>query len=322
MSIFRNLVWFIKGMKEYTRSGYASASKDFISTDLDLPITGMSYMITGANSGLGKATALALAKKGGTIHMVCRNKERGEEAKAEIINLSSNENVYLHQLDTSKPKDIYQFTKSFQESGQTLDVLINNAGCMINTREITEDGLEVNFATNTLGTHILTTALIPVLSNSMKPRVIIVSSGGMLTQTLKTKDLQFEKMKPFDGTMAYAQNKRQQIIMTEQYAKMFPKIYFYSMHPGWADTPAVQSAMPQFYEKMKNKLRTVEEGADTVIWLAVADGPLKAKNGSFFQDRQAVSTHLPLAWTKSTVQEDESLMLQLDTITKQFDVQP
>ena len=87
-----------------------------------------------------------------------------------------------------------------------------------------------------------------------RPRVITVSSGGMLTNKLDADDLQCEK-KSFDGTMVYAQNKRQQIVMTEKWAKKYEKIQFTTMHPGWADTPAVRSAMPSFYEKMKDKLR-------------------------------------------------------------------
>ena len=81
-----------------------------------------------------------------------------------------------------------------------------------------------------------------------------MSSGGMLTQKMDSDDLQCEK-KSFDGTMVYAQNKREQIIMTEKWAKKYPGIQFTTMHPGWADTPAVRSAMPGFYEKMKDKLR-------------------------------------------------------------------
>lgn len=195
---------------------------------------------------------------------------------------------------------------------------MNNAGCMINARELTEDGLEKNFATNTLGTHILTTALIPLLLKSSRPRVIIVSSGGMLVQSLNINDLQVEKMKPFDGTMVYAQNKRQQVVMTEHYAKKFPNIHFSSMHPGWSDTPAVRSSMPDFYEKMKNRLRTVEEGADTIVWLALSEAAIKQPSGLFFQDRTAVSTHLPLAWTKSTPQQNEQLINELDRIAANF----
>lgn len=318
MSIFRNTVWFIKGLKEYTRGGYQSASKNFNAKDLEVDVTGQSFVITGANSGLGKATALAIAKKGGTVHLVCRNRERGEAAKTEIAETTGNQNVHLHQLDTSKPRDIYSFVHTFESAGNSVDVLINNAGCMINTRELTEDNLEKNFATNTLGTHILTTALIPLLLKSASPRVVIVSSGGMLVQTLNINDLQFEKLKPFDGTMAYAQNKRQQVVMTEQYAKKYPNIHFSSMHPGWADTPAVQMSMPDFHAKMKTRLRTVEEGADTIIWLAISEAAIKQQSGLFFQDRTAVSTHLPLAWTKSTPQQNEQLMTELDRIAGTF----
>ncbi|CAG2069075.1 unnamed protein product, partial [Timema podura] len=82
---------------------------------------------------------------------------------------------------------------------------------MVNSREVDVDGLERNFATNTLGPHILTKLLIPALKKSDKPRILMVSSGGMLVQKLNAEDLQFEKMAPFDGTMAYSQNKRQQV---------------------------------------------------------------------------------------------------------------
>jgi len=140
----------------------------------------------------------------------------------------------------------------------------------------------------------------------------------MLVQKLNTEDLQFEKMSPFDGTMAYAQNKRQQIVMTEQYAKQQPSIHFASMHPGWADTPAVRNSMPDFYEKMKNKLRSVSEGADTLVWLALVSRDKLKESGLFWQDRVPVSKHLPLAWTKSSEQDEAKLMGSLDSFFKQF----
>ena len=76
--------------------------------------------------------------------------------------------------------------------------------------------------------------------------------------------------------------------------------------------------MPEFYEKMKNKLRTVEEGADTIVWLAVSPAARQAKSGDFFQDRVAVSEHLPLAWSKSKVEEDKKLMKILDGYYEKF----
>jgi len=311
MSIYRNTVWLVKGLREYTCGGFTSAAKGFNQEDLDVDCNGKAYMITGANSGIGKQTALEIAKRGGTIHMVCRNPEYGEEAKKELRKLSDNSEIYLHILDMSKPRDVTKFVKKFNDENERLDVLINNAGCMVNTRELTEDNLEKNFATNTLGTFLITSGLVSLLGKSEEPRVVTVSSGGMLVQKLDVDDLQFEKMSPFDGTMAYAQNKRQQVVMTEEWAKQHKDIHFSVMHPGWADTPAVRSSMPDFYEKMRDKLRTVEQGADTVVWLAIAKNPAQMPSGLFWQDRASVATHLPLAWSRATSQEKERLTNQL-----------
>ncbi|XP_015247691.1 PREDICTED: dehydrogenase/reductase SDR family member 12 [Cyprinodon variegatus] len=216
----------------------------------------------------------------------------------------------------SSARQVWAFAQSFSENNQ-LHVLINNAGCMVNQRELTEEGLEKNFATNTLGTYILTTALIPALKKVEDPRVITVSSGGMLTQKLNVSDLQFEKGS-FDGTMAYAQNKRQQVILTERWASQHKEIHFSSMHPGWADTPAVQSSMPSFHAKMQSKLRTEAMGADTVVWLAVSAAAIKQPSGLFFQDRKPVATHLPLAYSRGSPQDEEQLLTALEEFAQKF----
>ncbi|XP_054887954.1 dehydrogenase/reductase SDR family member 12 [Poeciliopsis prolifica] len=316
MSFYRNAVWFVKGLQEYTKSGYEAAAKHFSPADLDVNLSDRCFMVTGANSGIGKATAQEIAKRGGTVHMVCRNKERAETAKGEIVAQSKNENVHVHIVDMSSARQVWEFAQSFSQNNK-LHVLINNAGCMVNQRELTEEGLEKNFATNTLGTYILTTALIPALKKVEDPRVITVSSGGMLTQRLNVDDLQFEKG-TFDGTMAYAQNKRQQVILTERWASQHKEIHFSSMHPGWADTPAVQSSMPSFHAKMQTKLRTEAMGADTVVWLAVSPAAVKLPSGQFFQDRKPVATHLPLASSRSSPQEEEKLLAALEEFAQKF----
>ncbi|XP_019731253.1 dehydrogenase/reductase SDR family member 12 isoform X2 [Hippocampus comes] len=316
MSMYRNAVWFMKGLQEYTKSGYEAAAKTFVASDMDVNLNGRSFLITGANSGLGKATAQEIASRGGTVHMVCRNKGRAEAAQKEIMELSKNQNVHIHIVDMSSARQVWEFAQSFSQRND-LHVLINNAGCMVNQRELTEEGVEKNFATNTLGTYILTTAFLPALKKAKDPRVVTVSSGGMLTQKLNVDDLQFEKG-AFDGTMAYAQNKRQQVILTERWATQHKDIHFSSMHPGWADTPAVQSSMPSFHAKMKNKLRTEAMGADTVVWLAVSEAAAKQPSGLFFQDRRAVATHLPLAWSKSTTEDQDKLLAALHDLALKF----
>jgi len=320
MSIYRNSIWFAKGLKEYTQNGYLSAAKSFVSGDLEVDCSGKEYMITGSNSGIGKQAALEIAKRGGKIHMVCRNPKAAAEAKDELVEGSGNSDIQVHILDMSDPRAVHTFASKFKAENSSLDVLINNAGCMSDPRSVSEDtGLEKNFATNTLGPHILTEALVPMMTKQSDPRVIMVSSGGMLTHKLDANDLQTEN-KTFDATMVYAQNKRQQVIMTEQYAKKYPEITFTSMHPGWADTPAVRTSMPSFYNMMKNKLRTVEQGADTIVWLAISRNPEAAKknSGAFFQDRQAVSKHLPLACSQAKPEDEAFLMQQLDDFNEKF----
>ncbi|KAJ3595606.1 hypothetical protein NHX12_004909 [Muraenolepis orangiensis] len=321
MSLYRNLTWFLKGMKEYTRDGYDAASKSFIVEDLSVSHVGRSFMVTGANSGIGKETAAAIAKKGGTVHMVCRNKDKAEMARADIIRESGNTEVHIHILDLSETTQVWEFAETFQRQYPTLNVLINNAGCMINKREKNSIGLEKNFATNTLGVYILTQSLMPLLQKSRDPRVITVSSGGMLVQQLRAHNLQ-SKGGFYRGPKVYAQNKRQQVVLTEHWAKTQPVIHFSAMHPGWVDTPAVSSTMPQFRQMMGERLRSAAQGADTVVWLALSRGAPSTPSGSFFQDRKAVPTHLPMAWTNSSAKDVAKFLVKLETLAQEARPQP
>uniref|UniRef100_A0A8D0ALA7 Dehydrogenase/reductase 12-like a n=1 Tax=Sander lucioperca TaxID=283035 RepID=A0A8D0ALA7_SANLU len=313
-------------MTEFTRNAFLSASKRFVEKDLEVSMAGRAFMITGANSGIGKATAMTIAKKGGTIHMVCRNKDKAEEARADIVKETGNKEVYVHILDLSETKKVWEFAEAFKKKYKALNVLINNAGSIMSQRDTNAEGLEKSFASNVLvmfcfccplGVYILTKSLIPLLEKSADPRVITVSSGGMLVQKLRTGNLQSERGR-YDGTMVYAQHKRQQVVMTEQLAKTHTNIHFSVMHPGWVDTPAVANAMPDFHQSMKDSLRTPEQGADTVIWLAVSEAATTNPSGHFYQDRKMVSTHLPLAWTHSSALEEQKLMSVLEDLAKTF----
>lgn len=315
MSIYRNTVFLIKGMTEFSKSGYEKAAKKFTPGALDVDVSEKVFMVTGASSGLGKAVAIDLAKRGGTVHMVCRNPTKGEEVRQEIIKLTNNEKVHLHIADLSIMADITRLAQDFKQNHKRLDVLVNNGGGMTSERKKTKEGIESNFALNTLGTFHLTMSLLDILSASKPSRVVTVASGGMYTQRLNVEDLEFEKMNPFDEVMAYAQNKRQQVILTEMWQKKYESlgITFYSCHPGWADTPGVREAMPGFYDKLKDVFRTVEQGADTITYLSVAkDIEKKVPPASFVQDRESVSKHLTFAWTTNPESENELLWKRLE----------
>ncbi|XP_062408369.1 DHRS-12_like_SDR_c-like domain-containing protein isoform X1 [Sardina pilchardus] len=317
MSLYRNSAWFLKGLTQFTRNAYVSASKSFVEKDLEPSMAGKTFMITGANSGIGKATAMAIAKKGGTIHMVCRNKDKAEEARAEIVKETGNKEIYVHILDLAETRKVWEFAENFKKKYKTLNVLINNAGCMMTKREVTADGLEKSFASNSLAVYILTKSLIPLLEKSPDPRVVTVTSGGMLVQKLRTGNLQSERGS-YDGTMVYAQNKRQQMVMTEEWAKAHTNIHFSAMHPGWVDTPTVATVMPEFHASMRERLRTPEQGADTAVWLAISEAATAKPSGRFFQDRTMVPAHLPLAWTHSSSLEDQKFMSVMEDLAKKF----
>ncbi|KAM7535633.1 hypothetical protein Aperf_G00000096039 [Anoplocephala perfoliata] len=306
-----------------SRSGFERASKNFQTGELDgIRLDGRVALVTGANSGIGYCCALALARSGAKVHMLCRNSQRAEEAKKSILDAVKDSNISIHGVDMSEPRQVATFCRDFCKENNTLNILINNAGCMVNTRTLNSDGMETNFATNTLATYLITTMLLPLLKSSEDPRVITVSSGGMLTQKLNAHDPELRKdpiaNENFDGASVYAQNKRQQVVMTDMWAEECPEVFFATMHPGWADTPGVAYSMPTFYETMKGKLRTPEQGADTAIWLAMTPRIKEFKSGSFFLDRGPVATHLTLAQTHSTEEEKRSFTAKMATIAEPY----
>jgi NAD(P)-dependent dehydrogenase (short-subunit alcohol dehydrogenase family) len=160
-------------------------------------------IVTGSNSGIGKETALALAKMGATVVMVVRSQERGEKAQREIIRQTGNNSVDLMICDISAMDSIRRFAKEFKNNYKRLDVLVNNAGAMFNKREVTPEGFERTLAVNYLGPFLLTHELLNLLKSSAPSRVINVSSGLAKNGTVDIDDLQSEKN--YRGTKAYSQ---------------------------------------------------------------------------------------------------------------------
>ncbi|KAL5714720.1 hypothetical protein ACHQM5_016643 [Ranunculus cassubicifolius] len=284
---WRSTAFGLYGYLNFTKSAFLEHSKKFKEEDMQTQIEGKNCVVTGANSGIGYATAEGLAKRGANVYMVCRSKERGQAALTKIQADTGNQNVFLE---------------------------VNNAGLLEHNRVTTSEGLELNFAVNVAGTYSLTELMLPLLEKaSPDARVITVASGGMYTSPL-TKDLQFSESQ-FDGTVQYARNKRVQVALTEKWSEKYGNkgIGFYSMHPGWAETPGVSKSLPDFSKMLSGKLRTSEQGADTILWLALQPKE-KLKSGSFYFDRSEAAKHLFLAGTSSSHAAIDSIIESLHSL--------
>ncbi|KAL3898518.1 MAG: hypothetical protein SGCHY_002690 [Lobulomycetales sp.] len=158
--------------------------------------------------------------------------------------------------------------------------------------------------------------MLPTLNKTPGSRIVTVSSGGMYTSKLDPTKLQMGR-DTYDGVKAYADHKRAQVELTNYWAEENPAVLVYSMHPGWSDTPGVQTALPQFRQSLGSSLRTSEQGADTIVWAAVSDEVAEiAPTGSFLFDRQVASQHLPYCeWvTKSKPGDVVRLVKELDSL--------
>jgi NAD(P)-dependent dehydrogenase (short-subunit alcohol dehydrogenase family) len=156
---------------------------------LNASMQGKICLVTGANSGIGKATALGLAQMGAAVVMVCRDRARGEEAQREIKMKSGNEAVDLLQADLSSQQSIRQLADTFRQRYPHLHVLINNAGAGFTQRQESVDGVEMTFAVNYLAPFVLTNLLLDVLKNSAPTRIINVDSDNHRFVRLDMQDL-------------------------------------------------------------------------------------------------------------------------------------
>ena len=299
----------------FDRTGYWVHSLTFNPDDLDVDLHGRRCLVTGANSGIGFETALALADLGARVTLLCRSLVRGEEAAQRIRQQTGSQQVEVMQLDLSDLDQVAEVGAVLAQ--QPVDVLIHNAGVLPEERVLTPQGLEQTFATHVAGPHLLTLCLAAALSESTSGRVVWVTSGGLYTQRLDTTDLDWSE-RPYDGVRAYAQTKRMQLVMAELWAEVLGSdhVAVNAMHPGWADTPAVRESLPRFHAITESILRTPAEGADTVVWLAASDAGA-ALTGQFVFDRKPRRTVL-LPGTASPEGEAGKLWQMCDDLARPY----
>ncbi|HXZ05264.1 MAG TPA: SDR family oxidoreductase [Ktedonobacteraceae bacterium] len=253
---------------------------------LNTSMQGKVCIVTGANSGIGKATALGLAQKGATVIMVCRNQVRGEVALNEIKEKSGNEVIDLMLADLTSQESIRQLAGNILQLYQQVHVLINNAGVVNLTRRETPDGLEMMFAVNYLAPFLLTNLLLEKLKASAPARIVNVSSDSHQAGYIKMDDLQSEESYKF--LRSYGQSKLAMVLFTYELARRLQGtgVTANCLHPGFVATNIGQNGVGSVNRSIIKLIFTrvgisPEEGAKTSIYLA-SSPEIEGITGKYF----------------------------------------
>ena len=245
-------------------------------------LDGKIVVITGANTGIGKETALQLSLRGAKIYIACRDLNKANEAITDIKKTNSNADITAMALDLSSFKSVREFVKEFSGKESVIDILINNAGIRAAEESKTEDGFETDIQVNYLGPFLLTLLLLPLLKKANKARVISVSGGIYVISKLHLDNINMTGI--FDSMQTYSQSKLALILFTREMARRLGKdssVKVYAMSPGVVETEA--------YKKLENKninspikRQTVEMGAQTTLYCALEES-LDNETGFYYE---------------------------------------
>ncbi|MFM7490805.1 MAG: SDR family NAD(P)-dependent oxidoreductase [Actinomycetota bacterium] len=249
-------------------------------------LSGLTVVVTGPTSGLGLAAALEFDRLGADLVLIGRDPDRVESVRTR---LSGAERAVALVADMGDLAAVRRVAAQLLATGRPIHALVHNAGALTSDRLITPQGHEATIATHVLGPRLLTREVLALLDGG---RVITVSSGGMYAAPLPRFDRgESPEMSPqrYDGTKQYATAKRMQVTLNEIDATNHPNVTFSAMHPGWADTPGVRASLPGFAKVTAPILRTAEQGADTIVWLAATGR--RYDSGRFWCDRAERPIH-------------------------------
>ncbi|WP_409344534.1 SDR family oxidoreductase [Paenibacillus sp. MBLB4367] len=254
-----------------------------------MTMNGKIVMVTGANSGIGKATALGLAKQGAAVVMVSRDRGRGEAARKEVAELSGNGDIELLTADFSSLEDVRELARKFRERFGKLHVLVNNAGGMFSKRESSKDGFEMTFAVNYLAPFLLTHSLLDTLKASAPSRIVNVASQVQAKTINADTALNPPAYKAF---AAYGEAKLAVIMMTYTLAKRLQgsAVTINALHPGAVYTPqSAKFAPAPLRPLMRLFMKTPEQGAQTSLFLA-SSPEMEGRTGKYYKDLQIKQT--------------------------------
>jgi len=246
-------------------------------------------MVTGANSGMGLATTIELARRGAYVIMVCRSAERGELARITAMKESGSQNIELMIADLGDLDSIRRFAVEYKSRYQVLDVLINNAGVVSLKRQLTSDGFEMNIGINHLGHFLLTNLLLDRLMVADQGRIVNVSSGAYKVGKIHVDDPSLKK--GYNVAKGYAQSKLANILFTKQLAVKLKgsRVTVNCLHPGAVLTNLGVDRKTGFGKRVYLLLRpfflSAEQGSQSAIYLATAP-EISEVSGEYFYRQQ------------------------------------
>ncbi|KAF7700016.1 dehydrogenase/reductase SDR family member 13b.1 [Silurus meridionalis] len=252
---------------------------------------GKTVIVTGSNTGIGRETAVDLARRGARVILACRSKVRAAGALAIIKRESRSNNVAFMELNLASQKSVRSFAETFLKTEKRLDILINNAGVYM--QGTTEEGLGLMFGVNHIGHFLLTNLLLDRLKECGPSRVVTVSSVchdyGKLDFNLLSAHKEFGKGNSFmDVFRIYSNSKLCNVLFTHELAKRLQgtQVTCYSLHPG-----AINSELARSYPVLKQVLKVigalffkdVESGAQTTLYCALQEG-IEGLSGQYFSN--------------------------------------
>ena len=247
-------------------------------------------LVTGASSGIGKETAQALAQKGLTVGLVSRGSGSGEQVTETLRRETGNPNLHFYPADLSSLAEIRRVAGEVKKRFDRLDVLVNNAGALFQTRETTVDGFEKTFALDHLNYFLLTQLLMEPLLKSPAARIVNVASAASSAGKIHVDDLMLEK--GYSGWKAYGQAKLANVMFSYQLSRFLKDtpVTVNALHPGGvASGFGGGSTISTLYKVFRPFLKSSAEGAETVVYLATSP-EVAGVSGCYYIDKKPVSS--------------------------------
>jgi NAD(P)-dependent dehydrogenase (short-subunit alcohol dehydrogenase family) len=279
--------------------------------EANVDMSGKVCLVTGANSGIGKATTLGLAQRGATVVMVCRDSHKGEAARKEIRDRSGNSHIDLFIVDLSSQQSIRQLAQDFQQKYTQLHVLVNNAGGVFTLGQVSPDGIEMTLAVNHLASFLLTNLLLDTIKASAPARIVNVSSAAHTSGFIDLDDLQ--STRKYKMLRAYSQSKLANVLFTYALARRLEEtgVTVNCLHPGVVATNIWRSVLPdrlRFLGLISHFFGiSAERGALTSIYLA-SSPEVEGITGKYFDKCRAVPS--------AQISHDQDVQERLWTISE------